>query len=114
MLSGKESEFVAYWEKVREHRSLPSVRLIKGLPFALLFFLPIPLMLLAVNIWLPDWYTRISNRISGSFPVIMIAVFAGSMCWGYFRMQFRWEANEQYYRQLKAKEKQEPNPFTNS
>jgi polyferredoxin len=105
MLSSKESEFVAYWEKVRENQSLSSFKLLKGLPFALFFFIPIPLMLLAVNLWFPEWYTRVSNLISGSFPVIMIAVFLGALGWGYFRMQFRWEANEQYYRQLKAKEK---------
>lgn len=105
MLSGTEQEFIRHWEKVREKEALFQTKMIKGLPFALFFFLPIPLFLLAVNLWLPEWYTRVSNRASGSFPVIFLAVFLGALGWGYFRMQFRWETNENYYRQLLAKEK---------
>jgi cbb3-type cytochrome oxidase subunit 3 len=53
----------------------------------------------------PEWYSKISNiRSTSSFLIVMLAVFIATIFFAYFRMQFKWEMNEQLYRELKNKE----------
>ena len=104
MLSDKEKQFIMYWEREREKRNSVLGKLLNGLPMAILFSLPVVLLLFAVYIFFPDWYTKISNTSSGSFITIIIAVFICIMFFSYFRMHYKWEMNEQHYRELKNKE----------
>jgi len=104
MLSEKDKEFIIYWERVRERQNTFPVKLLAGLPMAALFCIPILLFVTAVYLFLPEWYTRISNTISGSMTTIVIAVVICMFFFAYFRMQFKWESNEQHYRELKSKE----------
>ena len=71
---------------------------------AVLFSLPIILLLFGVYFFLPEWYTKISNTSAGSFIATVIAVFLCIIFLAYFRMQYKWETNEQIYRELKARE----------
>ncbi len=103
MLSAKEQEFVTYWEKEREKQSKMSAKLLSGLPMAFLFCLPVLLLVAATYFYLPEWYYRISNSISGSFVTIIIALFICIIFYAYFRMHYKWETNEQVYRELKSK-----------
>jgi len=101
MLTDKEAQFVRYWEEVREPESTFTRKLLGGLPMALLFYLPMPLFILAVYLFMPEWYTKISNRLPGSIWVIMIAIFIAILFYSFFRMHFKWEMNEQYFMELK-------------
>lgn len=72
---------------------------------AFMFGMPIILFILAVYIWLPVWYTKISGTTPGTFVTILIAVFIAIIFFSYFRMHFKWEMNEQLYLELKHKQK---------
>ena len=108
MLSAKEKEFMAYWEKERaRHNSVPA-RLIAGLPMAILFCIPILLLITAVYLFLPEWYTRVSNSMAGAMTTIVIALIICILFFSYFRMQYKWEMNEQLYKELKQKAAKTP------
>ena len=104
MLSDKEKQFIIYWEREREKQNSIVRKLLNGLPMAILFSLPVVLFLFVVYFFFPDWYTKISNTSSGSFITIIIAVFICILFFSYFRMHYKWEMNEQLYRELKNKE----------
>jgi ABC-type phosphate transport system permease subunit len=104
MLSEKDKDFISYWEKEREKQNSFTAKLVGGLPMAILFCSPVLLFITAVYLFFPEWYTRISNNIAGSMPTIVIALIICTLFFSYFRMQYKWEMNEQYYRELKHKE----------
>lgn len=93
-----------YWEREREKQNSVIGKLLNGLPMAILFSLPVVLFLFVVYIFFPDWHTKISNTSSGSFITIIIALFICILFFSYFRMHYKWEMNEQLYRELKNKE----------
>jgi len=101
MLTDKEAQFVRYWEEVRQQESTFTRKLLGGLPMAFLFYLPMPLFIVGVYFFMPEWYTKISNRLPGSMWVIMIAIFIAILFYSFFRMHFKWEMNEQYFMELK-------------
>jgi uncharacterized BrkB/YihY/UPF0761 family membrane protein len=105
MLSEKERSFIKYWETYRIPHSTFISKLLRGLPMAFMFGLPIILFILSVYIYFPAWYTKISNTSSGTFVTIIIAVLLAIFFFSYFRMHFKWEMNEQLYRELLYKQK---------
>ncbi|HMI78586.1 MAG TPA: hypothetical protein VK484_07320 [Ferruginibacter sp.] len=104
MLSEKEKQFIAYWERERERQNTVSGKIMNGLPMAIIFSLPILLIIFVIYFFFPDWYTKISNTSTGSFIAVIIAVFGCILFFSYFRMHYKWEMNEQAYRELKSKE----------
>jgi len=104
MLSEKEEQFLIYWERNKEMQSTFLSKLSSGLPMALLFGLPILLSVVIVYLFFPEWYTKISNTGPGTFKIIVLAVFVAMLFFSYFRMQFKWEMNEQAYQELKNKQ----------
>lgn len=104
MLSKKDKQFIAYWEKERERQKGFMAKLVAGLPMAVLFCTPILLFITAVYLFLPEWYTRVSNSMAGSMITIVIALLICITFFAYFRMQFKWEGNEQHYLELKSRE----------
>lgn len=104
MLTDEQREFVRHWEKVRHEQSRFSSKLMRGLPMAMLFTLPILLIIAAVYFLSPDWYTKISQKAGSSSLSIMIAFFLIVLFFAFFRMHFKWEMNEQLYRELRSKE----------
>jgi hypothetical protein len=104
MLSEKEKNFVTWWGQEREKPVSFPMQLISGLPMAILFCIPVLLLITAVYLFLPEWYTRISNSLSGYMTTIVIAVIICILFFSYFRMQYKRELNEQLYRELKIKE----------
>ena len=103
MLTEEEEKFIAHWEAVREEYSSFSSKLTRGLPMALLFGLPVFLTIALVYFFSPEWYTKISQKADSSALAIIIAVFLSVLFFSYMRMHFKWEMNEQLYRELKAK-----------
>lgn len=106
MLSEKDKQFIGYWEKERERQNRVAVKLLSGLPMAILFFVPILLFITAVYLFLPEWYTKVSNNMSGSMIAIVVAVILCVIFFAYFRMHYKWEMNEQLYRELKHKQRE--------
>jgi hypothetical protein len=105
MITKKEKQFITYWEAERENRAKFSNKIMSGLPMAFLFALPIILSIVVVYLFFPDFYTRISNMPKGIFATIFLAVILCVLFFSYFRMQYKWEMNEQLYRELNAKQK---------
>lgn len=108
MLSEKDKDFITYWEKERESQNTIRAKLIGGLPMAILFCIPILLFITAIYLFLPEWYTRVSNDMAGSLTTIVLAVIFCILFFSYFRMQYKWEMNEQHYRELKNKPGKHP------
>jgi ABC-type multidrug transport system permease subunit len=105
MLSEQEIKFLQYWEQNRERENGFQRKLTGGLPMALIFSMPIVLSLVVVRLLLPEWYTKISKTSSGTFITIIFAMIIVALFFSFFRMQYKWEMNEQLYKELKAKEK---------
>ena len=104
MISEKDIAFLRYWERNREMENTFISKLTRGFPMALLFGLPIILLVVVVRIFLPDWYMKISGTSPGMFITAIIAMFLIVLFYAYFRMQYKWEMNEQLYKELKIKE----------
>lgn len=102
MLSPEEKKFLEYWEKNRENERDFFKQIGYGLPMGLIFGLPI---LLAVIFH--DWYKNMIPISKTQIVLISIAVLAISLFFSIFRMNFRWDRNEQLYKELKLKEKKE-------
>lgn len=105
MLTEQERAFITDWEQTREAQSSVVSKLLRGLPVAIMFGLPIVLFILSVYLFFPEWYTKISNTTSGSFITIIIAVIIAIIFFSYFRMHFKWEMNDQLYKELIYKQK---------
>jgi uncharacterized BrkB/YihY/UPF0761 family membrane protein len=110
MLSEKDKEFITYWEKERERQNSVAAKLFSGIPMAILFSIPILLFITAIYLFLPEWYTKVSGKLPGSISTIVVALIICTLFFAYFRMQFKWESNEQHYRELIHK-KQKNNDF---
>ncbi len=107
MLTAKETAFITYWETHREEQSRFVSKLLRGIPIAVMFGLPILLFIFSVWLWFPDWYTKISATTSGSFITIVVAVLICIVFFSYFRMHFKWEMNEQLYMELRQKQRKQ-------
>ena len=104
MISEKEMEFLRYWEQNRETENTFVSKLTRGLPMASLFGLPIILSIIIVRIFIPEWYTKLSDTSPGMFITVIIAMLVIIFFYSFFRMQYKWEMNEQLYKELKAKQ----------
>jgi predicted neutral ceramidase superfamily lipid hydrolase len=103
MISEKDIAFLQYWEQVREKENTFTSKISRGLPMAFLFALPIILSVIVVRLFAPNWYTKISSTSPGSFITILFATSIIIVFYAYFRMQYKWEMNEQLYNEIKSK-----------
>ena len=99
MITEQEKLFLNYWENNRDKEKKLLYQLAFGLPVGLVFALPILLSLL-----FRDWYKRMSFIYNSQVTVIMIAVLGITVFFGLLKMKFKWENNEQLYKELKFKE----------
>jgi hypothetical protein len=113
MISEKDIQFLRYWERVRESESTFTSKLARGLPMAFLFGLPIILSVVVVRLFAPNWYMKISQTSPGEFITVIIAMCLVIVFYAYFRMQYKWEMNEQLYKELKCKENKKIQSSTN-
>ena len=114
MLPAEQEKFILYWKSHREPFSSTSSKLLRGFPFAAIFALPILLFVGAIYFFLPDWYYKISNTSTASFAVAAIAVAVIIIFFAYFRMHFKWEMNEQLYKELLFKKQKENSSTINN
>jgi hypothetical protein len=107
MITEKDRQFMHYWEQCRDKENTFISKLSRGLPMAIIFSLPILLLVIVVRLFFPDWYTKISQTTPGMFISAIIAVTGIVIFYAYFRMQYKWEMNQQLYEELKAKQNNE-------
>ena len=100
--SADEQKFLTYWEENRDREGRLSVQLLFGLPYGLLFSIPI-----IVNFLLGRfWYKRADAvGISQFNPVVLIlAVLLIALFIAVINRKFRWEKLENQYIELKSRE----------
>jgi len=100
MLSEKENAFIQYWEGNRKKKGSVFSQLFPGLPIGLCLGAAIMLVLDL------DWYKRanIEAKMQSSPIVIFIGITAIVVFTGFFYKRFKWEMNEQAYKELKQKQ----------
>lgn len=99
--SPDEEKFLSYWEANREKESRIAVQLLFGLPYGVLFSIPI-----LVNFLLGRfWYKRADAVGLSQFNpiVLVIAVLLISIFIAVLNRKFRWEKLENQYMELKAR-----------
>ena len=99
MLSDKEKAFIEYWEENRLKEKGIFKQLFPGFPIGFCMGIAI---LIAFD---SGWYER-ANMVaqSESSPWVLIIGIAAIITFiGFFYKRFRWEMNEQTYKELKAK-----------
>ncbi len=117
MLTKEEQNFMTYWEQNRDEHSGFISKLLRGLPMAMVFGIPILLFVAVVYLFFPEWYTKVSMAIAGTVPTIIVAVVIAIIFYAFTRMHFKWEMNEQLYRELQQKQRKGSaanTDFTNS
>ncbi len=80
---------------------------------AILFGVPILLSVALVYFLSPDWYTKISQKVPGVIVPLLLAVILSIVFFSFGRMHFKWEMNEQLYKELKMKKEQEESNAAN-
>jgi hypothetical protein len=101
-MSSDDLAFLEYWEQNRRREKKLLTQVAVGLPLGLVFGLPILLSFL-----LRGWYKRMPYISGSQFTVIVMALLGIAVFYGIFRMKFKWEINEQRYRELLALKKKE-------
>jgi hypothetical protein len=99
MLSKKEEEFLKYWEQNRFKEKSIFKQLFPGLPVGLSLGAAILLLLDS------GWYQR-ANMVAqaeSSPLIIFVAIVCIVAFTGFFYKRYRWEMNEQAYKELKLK-----------
>ena len=99
-LSNDEERFMDWWEKNRDIRKKTSKQLMIGLPMATVFVFAILFNFFA------GWYKRATmmmNTNSSLILVLIIAAIAIVVFYSIFSMRYKWEMNEQRYKELQAK-----------
>jgi pilus assembly protein TadC len=99
MLTEQEELFMEFWEKNRNKEKKVLHKLALGLPLGLVFAFPILLSVLFHN-----WYKNMVYISGSQITVILIAVLGIAVFFALIRMKFKWENNEQLYKELKFKQ----------
>ncbi len=102
MLTKNELLFIEYWERNRDKENKILRQLAMGLPMGLVFALPV---LLAVIFH--GWYKNMIYISDAQIIIIAITVFFVAIFFSIFRSKFKWEHNEQLYKELKFKQKRD-------
>ena len=98
-----EKKFIEYWEENRAYQATLKYQLLFGLPFGILFSLPILINFLLGRFW----YKRADAVGLSQFnPVVLIlAILIISTFIAIINRKFRWEKLENQYLELLARKK---------
>ncbi|MBK8952862.1 MAG: hypothetical protein IPM85_11850 [Chitinophagaceae bacterium] len=100
MLTKEERIFLEYWEANRERKKSVWHYLSAGLPMGLTIAATI-----LINIF-SDWFKR-ASRVINTDPDTMIVILVAAVIIVtfivFFSVRYKWDINEQYYRELLAK-----------
>ena len=106
MLTPEEQAFIEYWASNREAEKKTLRQFLLGIPLALLFVIPIVLNLFA------GWNRQAGMLLHTSEfnpGVLLLALLLIVVFIAIFSRRFRWEQNEQRYRELLARKDRENN-----
>ncbi len=101
MLLKEEKEFIAFWEKNRDSQKRFMKQLMVGLPVGTIFVVAISLNF--ISGWNKQAVMALSAHAS-VIPVLIIAALIITVFISVFSVKYKWEVNDQRYRELKAKE----------
>lgn len=110
MLTEQELRFVEYWEKNRDREKKTLRQFYIGVPFGLVFAVPILVILFSGRFW----YVRadaVANAKS-SPTVLAIAVLIITAFVAIFYKKHQWEQKEQYFQEIRAKQAKEDQQTT--
>ncbi|MEO6683002.1 MAG: hypothetical protein ABIN48_09255 [Ginsengibacter sp.] len=99
MITQNEKEFMAWWEKNRDKEKKFAHHLIYGSPWGLIFALPV-----LVAVIFNDWYKNMIAISKTQIIIISLVVLGIALFYAIFKMQVKWEQNDQHYKELKLKE----------
>lgn len=100
MLTKDELLFLEYWEKNRDKEKQFLRQLAGGLPMGLVFALPV-----LIAVIFHGWYKNMIYISDSQMIIIIITVLLVAVFFSIFRGKFKWEHNEQLYKELKFKER---------
>jgi integral membrane sensor domain MASE1 len=108
MLTDDERRFVIYWKENRENEKKTLKQWLVGLPFGLLFGIPI-----IINFF-SGWYKRANMDLNSQLsnrefsPLVLIIAFLLIVSFvAIFSKRHKWEMREQKYKELLAKQEKE-------
>ncbi len=104
MLTNKDEQFIEYWKNNRDREKKLYRQLVFGLPLGLLIGGGI-----IISVITDKWYERADMVANAQLNpnVLIVAVLAIAVFTGLFYKKFRWDQNEQLYKELLAKKKKE-------
>lgn len=102
MLTQDEKLFLEYWEKNREKEKKPLRQILFSIPLGLVFALPVLVLVI-----FHGWYKNMVYISNSELIVIIIGVLGVAVFFAILRGRFKWENNEQLYKELKFKESKE-------
>jgi len=105
MVTDQEQLFLNYWTANRDKQKKLFYRLTIGLPLGLVFAFPVLL-----SVIFHDWYKRMIFISSSQITLILITVLGIAVFFALFRMNFKWEENEQRFKELKFKQNKSDHP----
>lgn len=104
MLTQEEQKFIIYWETNREKQSKLSYQILAGIPYGLLFTVPIVVNYIVGRFW----YKRADAVGMSQFNpmVLFFAVLVMTAFVSVLYKKFRWEQLDQRYKELIVKKDQ--------
>jgi uncharacterized membrane protein affecting hemolysin expression len=100
MITAEEQKFIAYWSKKREENKLNPFFFAKGFTIGLVFSI---LVIICIG---ADWYKRATMDANKSSPIVLfIALLCITIFLAIFYNSFKYEQNEQLFKELKHKDK---------
>ncbi len=102
MLTDDEKSFIIYWERNRQKEKKIFSKFLYGSPWGIVFALPI-----LIAVIFHGWYKNMVYISPSLITIIIIAVIAIAVFYTLFSMQFKWDRNEQIYKELKFKQNKE-------
>jgi hypothetical protein len=106
MLSETEESFLEYWSRKGETEKNSLRPLLVGFSFGVVF--GIATIISIFSGWAIRATMVANSRLSAG--LLLLVILTVSVFMGYFYRSFRWEKNEQYYRELMAKKKRKSSP----
>ncbi len=106
MITQEEKTFIEYWETHRDAEKKTMRQFLLGIPLALVFVVPILLNIFA------GWNKQAAMLLNTSEfnpGVLLVALILIVVFIAIFSRRFRWDQNEQRYRELLARRDRENN-----
>lgn len=104
MQTNHQERFIEYWKNNRDREKKLYRQLIFGLPLGLLISGGI-----IISVITDRWYERADMVANTELnpTVLIVAVVIIAVFTGFFYKKFRWDQNEQLYKELMAKKKKD-------